>query len=618
MSLLDELSTELQGFISTGLNSIQGLLDESDTFLAALKDIRTELESEISAGGNHDHQYGDSQGDLTKPYNQYDTEITKKEAASQSIHDSNKTNLDQLYSNSNYQLTSDPQLDFNFQVASNSPLKSNSLNRSSQVLQGNSFDSLDKLSSKWYKNSIAHLKSYNSGINKFLKNVLNNLAFNINLDDAYTFPLSVSSIPGAQFAAENQKAGTLGENKRDLLIKSIILHLLKSGQCDVVNAVLKEMSCEVDINKEYLSKFEYLKSVVDDVTNRHDLTKALEWFRAKYNASKGYDKEDIDGDKITGEASDGFAVRSFDNTELLLYETQTYNEVELRFHLLQFVLLLNGKGKFSLQNSINAYMYAKDNFMKFFEDHLDIIAPLITLLVVQTEGSNSTDTFQRKHVNSMMQEFFNKLKSDFRFLHSISDSTVTRYVYELLNNFEEINNKQALFVDLANDFILEFCKDLRLSNDSSLFRSMLAGFIYLPSFYKYRKIQMRMQRLSFSAEDAPEQGKKIVDLPFQLPDAHRFLFNFHSIFICPISKEQLVPLTSDKPPSLKRKKSNDHVGAEHMIGKSPLVVLNLCHHVALRESVWQLSNKGMDMFKCHYCYKNHKYTDVSDAYFIDI
>ena len=68
-----------------------------------------------------------------------------------------------------------------------------------------------------------------------------------------------------------------------------------------------------------------------------------------------------------------------------------------------------------------------------------------------------------------------------------------KFVYELLANFENIHESSSLFTNLANEFIAEYCKDLKLSNDSSLFQSVLAGHIYLPSFYKYNQIQLKLK-----------------------------------------------------------------------------------------------------------------------------
>ena len=70
-------------------------------------------------------------------------------------------------------------------------------------------------------------------------------------------------------------------------------------------------------------------------------------------------------------------------------------------------------------------------------------------------------------------------------------------------------------------------------------------------------------------------------------------------FICPVSREQLIPITE-----------NGYT--------TQAVVLNYCQHLVLRDSIWHLSKKGIDIFKCHYCYKKHKYSDVTDAYFIDL
>lgn len=46
-------------------------------------------------------------------------------------------------------------------------------------------------------------------------------------------------------------------------------------------------------------------------------------------------------------------------------------------------------------------------------------------------------------------------------------------------------------------------------------------------------------------------------------------------------------------------------------------VCNIRHHLPLRESVWDLSNKRTELLKYHYWYKKHKFTKVTETYCID-
>ncbi|KAG2732434.1 hypothetical protein G9P44_004851 [Scheffersomyces stipitis] len=590
MSLLETLSSEIGTFTKSGGDNLHDLYNESESLLKELKELEASLESQLE-------------------------QENISEARDENIDDDEKMDED---------------------------IPKENLNLG---------ECLSKFTNKWYKTSIDSLKSYNTATNRFSKNILVNSKFNIDLDDAYTYPLLLNNFPVYTDSTEKDKTESVGfssdlkgikiENREEL-IKAIILHLLKIGQCDIVKEIVKELSLgsSVVIDESLLAKFEFLNKIVQDIVVNHDLSKALSWFKDKYN------------EKVRNSSR---------ISQLSNPVPSNFNDIEFKFHMLEFIILLNGKdSSFSLNDALDAYLYSKDNFSRFFKEYLSEISPLMTLLLFQ--NNRSEDDFDLgNHKDKLLADFIAKMKHSFNIERDRKKNNASemRFVSELLDHFENIHSQQSLFVNISNEFISEYCKDLRLSNDSSLFQSILAGYIYLPSFYKYNQIQSKMNKLiSVSSEarngDDSKNGTSTemsnggeatiinyeatfnYDLPFQLPDSNRFLFNYHPIFICPISKEQLVPITHnqdqnvDEEPQSKRKKSSSldpaasssstttSFSTSSSSPNNPVVVLNFCQHLALRESVWQLSKKGSDIFKCHYCYKKHKFSDVTDAYFIDL
>ncbi|KAL6453574.1 RMD5 E3 ubiquitin-protein ligase RMD5 [Candida maltosa Xu316] len=564
-TLLDTLSSELINFDQTGSENLNDLVQDSNNFLSELKAIESELIKEAN-----------------------EETTTNTESSKQ---------------------------------------------KNSQV----SIDKLSKLTDKWYKSSISRLKAYNSANNKFSKNVLNNSKFNIDLDDAYTYPLLLNSYPDKGFVKEPppikngnsnyttdesrisyelQSKRLKSENKEEL-VKAIALHLLKNGECELVPEILKELSSSSSllIDRELFEKFTFLNQIVDNIVNKHDLTMALNWFNEKYN--------DLTTNNVKGSVLGSGATTTNSSTINLsvhVDETDSMRDLEFKFHMLQFTILLNGNdSSFSLDDALAAYLYSKDNFSKFFKDYINEISPLMTLLLFKTNKDNDTyDDFYKKNMLSAVKNFINKMKQGYYLEneHRRNNNVHARevkFVGELLSSFENIHTNKNLFLNLGNEFISEYCKDMKLSDDSSLFQSILAGHIYLSSFYKYNQIQVKLKKLkSISGDEnqAPANtptNDEVVnfvatyhfELPFQLPDSNRFLFKYHPIFICPVSREQLIPITENA-------------------SKTQAVVLNYCQHLALRDSIWHLSKKGMEIFKCHYCYKKHKYNDITDAYFIDL
>jgi len=115
--------------------------------------------------------------------------------------------------------------------------------------------------------------------------------------------------------------------------------------------------------------------------------------------------------------------------------------------------------------------------------------------------------------------------------------------------------------EVATLFTREFCSLLELSADSPLYVAATAGAIALPTLLKLQAIQKQKRTEWTSQNELP------VETP--LPPSYRF----HSIFVCPVSKEQS---TDQNPP----------------------MMLPCCHVIA-QESLQKLS-KGAK-FKCPYC-----------------
>lgn len=118
------------------------------------------------------------------------------------------------------------------------------------------------------------------------------------------------------------------------------------------------------------------------------------------------------------------------------------------------------------------------------------------------------------------------------------------------------------FDDIAGSFTREFCSLLGLSAESPLYAAATAGAISLPRLMKYVE-QMTQARASWTTAD---------ELAFDTPLPSSMVC--HSIFVCPVSKEQ----TTDKNP--------------------PMMLS--CGHVLAKESLKNLV-KSHQRYKCPYC-----------------
>lgn len=122
-------------------------------------------------------------------------------------------------------------------------------------------------------------------------------------------------------------------------------------------------------------------------------------------------------------------------------------------------------------------------------------------------------------------------------------------------------NNAASWDEVATSFTREFCSLLELSADSPLYVAATAGAIALPTLLKLQAIQKSKHTEWTSQEELPAETP--------LPPGYQF----HSIFVCPVSKEQT---TDNNPP-----------------------MMLPCGHVIAQETMQKLA-KGAK-FKCPYC-----------------
>lgn len=121
---------------------------------------------------------------------------------------------------------------------------------------------------------------------------------------------------------------------------------------------------------------------------------------------------------------------------------------------------------------------------------------------------------------------------------------------------------QHTYEDVCASFTREFCSMLGLSSISPLYTAVTAGGIALPTLEKVERVMASSRGQWTSVNELP------VETPLP-PD-----MQFHSIFVCPVSKEQG---TDDNPP-----------------------MMLTCGHVIARESMIAHS-KGKTRMKCPYC-----------------
>jgi len=122
----------------------------------------------------------------------------------------------------------------------------------------------------------------------------------------------------------------------------------------------------------------------------------------------------------------------------------------------------------------------------------------------------------------------------------------------------------------------DVCKVNNISQYSSLFLTITAGTLALPYFIKYSDV--KETNTHWDVNDRTN-----INIEIGKP------FKFHSIFVCPVSKDIAQP---DNPPCLLK-----------------------CGHVISSHSLKKMTANGRIRFKCPICPKEQKKDEVKPIFF---
>lgn len=130
---------------------------------------------------------------------------------------------------------------------------------------------------------------------------------------------------------------------------------------------------------------------------------------------------------------------------------------------------------------------------------------------------------------------------------------------------------------LAEDLIRQFCHLIGQSYESPLSVTVAAGVQGLPALLKFMNVMVGKKQ--------EWQSMKQLPVPVELDKE----FQFHSIFVCPVSREQA---SEDNPP-----------------------MLLSCGHVLCKQSINKMSKNNTKTFKCPYCPTDINSTQCRQLYF---
>nr|OQO15636.1 hypothetical protein B0A51_18400 [Rachicladosporium sp. CCFEE 5018] len=303
------------------------------------------------------------------------------------------------------------------------------------------------------------------------------------------------------------------EEKRLLVLRAIVMHLLREGRFEVADILVKEMNEGGKVTEDWFqelanwqagdgdmsmveesqgsklqAKFTEMYHILSALRNGHDLSPAISWAR---------------------EHSQDLALRG--------------SNLEFNLARLKFIELYTSEDLMSdepWEGPMAALEYAREVFPGFGARYGKEVAGLMGSLAFPIGEDADGSPYSSLFGNGTAWE------------------------------------------EASSSFTTEFCSLLGLPSTSALYTAVTAGGIALPILSKLSRIIAATRGSWTSVNELP------VETPLPVG------FQFHSVFVCPVSKEQG---TDENPPML----------------------LN-CGHVLARESL-EAHARGKTRMKCPYC-----------------
>jgi hypothetical protein len=328
------------------------------------------------------------------------------------------------------------------------------------------------------------------------------------------------------------------ENQLPLITRAIAMHFLREGQFKVATTFIREA-----LAKDPLAR---AANHDEPIVERKD--------EDEHEEEADDDGQDKDADKPSGPGMS----QAGDHEPCALHSQELQAKFVEMYRILQQLKARNLLPAIEWARQNSEELEARGSNLEFELSKLQFIwlfkgSAINGLPDDQHNGLSGALAYARDH--------FGRFQG--RHLHEIQQlaSAVVFAPNLAASPYGHIFAISTAFTDVATSFTREFCSLLGLSAESPLYLAVTAGALALPRLIKYMQATRARGTEWTTAQE----------LPFETPLPESMLF--HSIFVCPVSKEQ----TTEENP--------------------PMVIP--CGHMLARDTLQKLC-KG-NRFKCPYC-----------------